>query len=61
VAASRRGRAIADSVRLEVHQVREYRNSLVHDRDDPAPPVTLSNARRSLNNYLGGKLPEHRE
>ena len=58
VAASRRGRAVADSVRVDVHEVREYRNSLVHDRDDPTPPVVLSEARRRLNNYLGGKLPE---
>lgn len=58
VAASRLGRAVADTVRVEVHEVREYRNSLVHDRDDPAPPVALSDARRRLNMYLGGKLPE---
>ena len=58
VAASRRGRAVADSVRVAVHEVREYRNSLVHDRDDPASPVALSEARRHLNSYLGAKLPE---
>ncbi len=34
LAASRRGRALADSARLEVHEVREYRDSLVHDRDE---------------------------
>lgn len=58
VAASRKGRALADAERLGVHEVREYRNSLVHDRDDPAPPVALSEARRRLNTYLGAKLPE---
>jgi hypothetical protein len=58
VAASRRGRAIANTVLMEVHEVREYRNSLVHDRDVPAPPVAHSDARRRLNIYLGGKLPE---
>ena len=41
VAASRRGRAVASKVLAEVHQVRDYRNSLVHDRDDPVSPVTL--------------------
>jgi len=58
VAASRRGRAVADSARVGVHEVREYRNTLVHDRDDQAPLVTLSDARRRLNHYLA-KLPEH--
>jgi hypothetical protein len=58
VFASRRRQALADAVRVAVHEVREYRNSLVHDRDDPAPPVAISEARRCLNVYLGGKLPE---
>jgi hypothetical protein len=58
VAASRRGRALADAARMAVHEVRHYRNSLVHDRDDPAPAVPLLEARRRLNMYLGAKLPE---
>jgi hypothetical protein len=58
VNASRRGRSAGDSIRLAVHEVREYRNSLVHDRDDLVPPVTLTDARRRLNTYLGAKLPE---
>lgn len=53
----RRGRAVADAVRDAVHEVREYRNSLVHERDDPAPRVPISEARRRLNTFLG-KLPE---
>ena len=59
VAASRHGRALADAARREVHEVRKYRNSLVHDRDVPASRVALSEARRRLNIYLGVKLPEH--
>jgi hypothetical protein len=58
VNASRRGRGAVDTVRLAVQEVREYRNSLVHDRDEPVPIVTLSEARRRLNTYLGAKLPE---
>ena len=53
----RRGRAIADEVRAAVHEVGEYRNSLVHERTDPAPPVDLVEARSRLNTFLG-KLPE---
>ena len=44
-------------VRDAVHEVREYRNSLVHERTDPAPPVALVEARSRLNTFLG-KLPE---
>ena len=57
LAGVRRGRAIADEVRAAVHEVREYRNSLVHERTDPAPPVGLVEARSRLNTFLG-KLPE---
>ena len=57
VAGVRRGRAIDTPVRDKVHEVREYRNSLVHERTDPAPAVILTEARRRLNNFLG-KLPE---
>ena len=44
LAAVRRGRAIADAVREGVHEVREFRNSLVHELTDPAPPVALVEA-----------------
>jgi hypothetical protein len=57
LAGVRRGRAIADDVRVAVHEVREYRNSLVHERNDLAPPVNLVEARSRLNTFLG-KLPE---
>lgn len=57
LAGVRRGRAIADTVRVEVHEVREYRNSLVHERINPAPSVHIVEARRRLNTFLG-KLPE---
>ena len=58
VAAVRRGRAIAEAVRVQVHGVREYRNSLVHERDAPVLPVSLVEARRRLNTFLG-KFPKH--
>ncbi len=58
VFAGRHGRAVLDRVRTEVHEVREYRNALVHDRDEVVLPVELSEARRRLNVYLGTKLPE---
>jgi hypothetical protein len=51
------GRAIAEAVRDAVHEVREYRNSLVHERIDLALPVGLVESRRRLNTFLG-KLPE---
>ena len=57
VAGTRRGRAVADEVRVQVHEVRKYRNSLVHERDDPAPRVPIDEARRRLNNYLA-KSPD---
>ena len=44
VAGIRRGRAIADAVRMQVHDVREYRNSPGHERDDLAPHVPLNKA-----------------
>ena len=46
--------AIAATVRDEVHEVREYRNCLLHDRDDlDAPdPITISLARARLNTLL---------
>jgi hypothetical protein len=49
VAANPKGRSLSLAARAKIHEVREYRNSLVHDRDDPVPPVTLSDARRRLN------------
>ncbi|WP_148594499.1 hypothetical protein [Aquisphaera giovannonii] len=50
----RRGRAISTDVRDDVHEVREYRNFLVHERDDQATPaaVTIEEARKRLNTLL---------
>ena len=55
----RQGRSISADARDEVHEVREDRNSLVHERDDPEPPapVSIGISRRRLNIYLQ-KLPE---
>ena len=57
VAGVRLGRAISNDVREKVHVVREYRNSLIHARDDSSLAVALSDARRVLNLYLC-RLPE---
>jgi hypothetical protein len=50
----KQGRAISEDVRDAVHEVRVYRNFLVHERDDQAPPaaVTIEEARRRLNTLL---------
>ena len=51
----RQGRAISEDVRDDVHEVREYRNYLVHERDDldPLDRVEIEVARRRLNTLLG--------
>jgi hypothetical protein len=50
----KQGRAISADVRDDVHEVREYRNFLVHERDDQQPPaaVTIEEARKRLNTLL---------
>ena len=50
----RQGRAIAATTRDEVHEVREYRNCLVHESDDidPPEPIAISLARNRLNILL---------
>lgn len=58
VAGKRRGAAISNDLRDAVHEVREYRNSLVHEGDTEAAPVTIAAARRLLNTFLS-KLPAH--
>ena len=59
MAGVRQGRAISEDVRDDVHEVREYRNFLVLERDDQEPPpaIAIEVARRRLNIYLQ-KLPE---
>jgi len=50
----KQGRAISEDVRDNVHEVREYRNYLVHERDDLDPPaeVAIDVARTQLNTLL---------
>jgi len=50
----KQGRSISEDVRDDVHKVREYRNFLVHQRDDQEPPaaVTIEEARKHLNTLL---------
>jgi hypothetical protein len=51
------GRKVDAGMRDLVHEVREYRNSLVHERDDRAAAVDIEEARHRLNVYLS-KLPD---
>jgi hypothetical protein len=50
----RQGRAVSEDVRDEVHEVRDYRNYLVHERDDEErqDQVPIDLARKRLNTFL---------
>ena len=50
------GRKIAAGVKALVHQVRDYRNGLVHDREATAPAVPIEEARHRLTTFLA-RLP----
>jgi hypothetical protein len=50
-------RSIDDKIRQKVHDVRKYRNSLVHEDDSQADLVSIPEARRSLCLFFG-RLPE---
>jgi hypothetical protein len=41
-------RAIPDTDRIHGHLVRDYRNSLVHERENQPDPITIALARRYL-------------
>jgi hypothetical protein len=41
-------RAIPDDTHKDAHAVREYRNSLVHEREDDVEPIPISTARGHL-------------
>jgi hypothetical protein len=51
-------RRISDDLISTVHSVREYRNSLVHEREDEINPVPLSAARSCICEFLS-RLPEN--
>lgn len=51
------GRKVDAAVTPLVHAVREYRNFLVHNRDTPAAPVPIRQARTRLSTHLS-KLPD---
>jgi hypothetical protein len=51
-------RNIPDDVTDTVHQVRRYRNSLVHEENAEAAPITLSVARGSLCTYFARQRRE---
>jgi hypothetical protein len=45
-------RSVDDTTRLEAHQVREYRNLLVHASSPPAPQLTFQEALKRLCKFL---------
>jgi len=57
VGGSRRGRQIAGPIRIAVHEVRRYRNALVHARDNPPRSIGLGEAKQRLGRFLG-HLPD---
>ena len=44
---------IANDNADSVHEVRRYRNTLIHDDSEPAPPVSMRDATRSLAIFMG--------
>lgn len=50
--------AVPTGTIADVHLVREYRNSLVHERDDETPPIAIPVSRRNLCTFLS-RLPLH--
>ena len=52
------GRPVPAAITPLVHQVRDYRNFLVHERDHPAPRVPIGEARRRLSIHLAKLPPE---
>jgi hypothetical protein len=44
---------IANDAADNVHAIRRYRNTLIHDENDPAPPVSMRDATRSLGIFMG--------
>lgn len=48
---------IPDELRDQVHEIREYRNTLVHEAEQEAEPVALSVARGRLCTYFA-RLPD---
>lgn len=53
-------RGAPDELREQVHEVREYRNSLVHESDGETEPVALGVARGRLCTFFA-RLPENWE
>ncbi|MBX9625956.1 MAG: hypothetical protein K2X82_19310 [Gemmataceae bacterium] len=48
---------VPDRLRRDVHEVREYRNGLIHERADPTESVALGDARSRPQQYFA-RLPE---
>lgn len=44
---------IPNKVSDAVHEVRRYRNTLIHDDAEPAAPVSMREATRSLGTFIG--------
>lgn len=50
-------RSVPPADREAVHNVREYRNSLIHERSQEPEPLTMADARGRLQRYFA-RLPE---
>lgn len=48
---------VPDELRDQIHEIREYRNTLVHEAEQEAEPVALSAARGRLCTYFA-RLPD---
>ncbi len=51
-------RGVPDDLKVEVHEVREYRNLLVHEGDNESVPVAIDPARSRLCTYFA-RLPDN--
>jgi len=51
-------RRIPHNVLARVHAVREYRNSLVHEREEPTVPIPIAESRSHLCQYFSRLPPE---
>jgi hypothetical protein len=51
-------RPVVNNIRLKAHDVRKYRNRLVHEEDAEADEVSIETARRYLSRFFGYLPPD---
>jgi len=52
----KRGRGIQPGIRQRAHEVRRVRNYWAHESDEDPGPMTIDEARRRLQTYLGERV-----